>query len=219
MLPFSLRQLIAILSVSKEVFTAHTFEYKYLYSITMAIITEKMYLLMQVQAVSKNKNCKVYTCWPGSVHDSRVLKNSPIFLRLYLPEGSHFLGDWEYPTYDSKNRDYNALQKWQWGWFWEHRIEHSALKVLSSNMLGQEYMASNGQPFLQVYQESRAYIWCKRGNMIQYNIFNIHIFIYSIWLKFFGSAALQENSRCELRNGGIIKDLWSFRSEAELQFS
>lgn len=41
----------------------------------------------------------IYCGWPGSCHDARVWKNSPISKKLHqlLPENSHLLGDTAYP--------------------------------------------------------------------------------------------------------------------------
>jgi len=42
----------------------------------------------------------IYTGWPGSAHDARVWRNSPIYAKLKnhaLPSSYHLLGDTAYP--------------------------------------------------------------------------------------------------------------------------
>ncbi|KAI2642371.1 hypothetical protein H4Q32_029933 [Labeo rohita] len=46
----------------------------------------------------RGKYLDIFVGYPGSVHDSRVLRNSPIYLKaLYPPEGYHILGDGGFP--------------------------------------------------------------------------------------------------------------------------
>ena len=60
----------------------------------------KLFHSIQLQAVCDHQ-CKfldIFVGYPGSVHDSRVLKNSPLFVNsLYPPEGYCILGDGGYP--------------------------------------------------------------------------------------------------------------------------
>ncbi|XP_034539820.1 putative nuclease HARBI1 [Notolabrus celidotus] len=60
----------------------------------------KLFYSVQMQAVCDHQ-CQfldVFIGYPGSVHDSRVLKNSPLFVQsLYPPEGYCLLGDGGYP--------------------------------------------------------------------------------------------------------------------------
>uniref|UniRef100_UPI003AAEB172 putative nuclease HARBI1 n=1 Tax=Centroberyx gerrardi TaxID=166262 RepID=UPI003AAEB172 len=63
-------------------------------------LNRKLFYSIQLQAVCDHKSrfIDIYVGWPGSVHDSRVLKNSPIFTqRAYPPDGCCILGDGGYP--------------------------------------------------------------------------------------------------------------------------
>ncbi|XP_049911320.1 putative nuclease HARBI1 [Epinephelus moara] len=60
----------------------------------------KLFPSIQLQAVCdhQGKYMDIFTGYPGSVHDSRVLTNSPIYTRrLYPPQGFYILGDGGYP--------------------------------------------------------------------------------------------------------------------------
>ena len=66
------------------------------FKLTKEYNSRKMCTTMILQAVVDNagKFIDIYTGWPGSVHDSRVLKNSPIFVRkLYPPKDYYLLAD------------------------------------------------------------------------------------------------------------------------------
>lgn len=59
---------------------------------------------VQMQAVCDHRGVflDVFTGYPGSVHSSRVLKNSPLFVgALYPPRGSTLIGDSVYPCIDT----------------------------------------------------------------------------------------------------------------------
>ena len=60
----------------------------------------KLFHSIQLQAVCDHE-CQfldIFVGYPGSVHDSRVLKNSPLYVQsLYQPEGYCILGDGGYP--------------------------------------------------------------------------------------------------------------------------
>lgn len=60
----------------------------------------KLFHSIQLQGVCDHQ-CKfldIFVGYPGSVHDARVLKNSPIYVqKLYPPEGFQILGDGGYP--------------------------------------------------------------------------------------------------------------------------
>lgn len=63
----------------------------------------KLYYSIQMQAVCDHKGwfVNIFVGFPGSVHDSRVLKNSDMFVhRQYPPEGWFLLGDGGYPCMD-----------------------------------------------------------------------------------------------------------------------
>ncbi|XP_060598026.1 putative nuclease HARBI1 [Ruditapes philippinarum] len=63
-------------------------------------INRKGYQSMQLQVVcdSQLKFLDTYTGWPGSVHDARVYRNSPISETVSnLPHDKHLLGDSAYP--------------------------------------------------------------------------------------------------------------------------
>ncbi|XP_023821710.1 putative nuclease HARBI1 [Oryzias latipes] len=60
----------------------------------------KLFYSIQMQAVcdSNAKFLDIFVGYPGSVHDSRVLRNSPIYTnKTYPPEGYILLGDGGYP--------------------------------------------------------------------------------------------------------------------------
>ena len=60
----------------------------------------KLFHSIQMQAVcdSECTFLDIFVGYPGSVHDSRVLRNSPMYVqRLYPPEGYCILGDGGYP--------------------------------------------------------------------------------------------------------------------------
>ncbi|KAM3610082.1 uncharacterized protein V6R79_025047 [Siganus canaliculatus] len=60
----------------------------------------KLFHSIQFQAICDHKGRFLYIVvgFPGSVHDARVLKSSPLFLRqLYPPPGWHLIGDGRYP--------------------------------------------------------------------------------------------------------------------------
>lgn len=55
-------------------------------------------MILQLVCDSKLRFLDVYTGWPGSVHDARVFRNSPIASRIEdLPDEFHLLGDSAYP--------------------------------------------------------------------------------------------------------------------------
>ncbi|KAE8278864.1 putative nuclease HARBI1 [Larimichthys crocea] len=60
----------------------------------------KLFHSIQLQAVCDHQ-CQfldIFVGYPGSVHDARVLKNSPLYVqKLYPPEGFQILGDGGYP--------------------------------------------------------------------------------------------------------------------------
>ncbi|KAM3619675.1 uncharacterized protein V6R79_011663 [Siganus canaliculatus] len=60
----------------------------------------KLFYSVQLQAVCDHQ-CQfldLFVGYPGSVHDARVLKNSPLYVHsLYQPEGYYILGDGGYP--------------------------------------------------------------------------------------------------------------------------
>lgn len=63
-------------------------------------INRKWFYSVQLQAVCDNEGVflDIFSGYPGSVHDSRVLKNSPLYRRaLYPPPGYALLGDSGYP--------------------------------------------------------------------------------------------------------------------------
>ncbi len=60
----------------------------------------KLFHSVQLQAITdhKGKFVDIFVGYPGSVHDARVLKNSPLYTgRLYPPAGKCILGDGGYP--------------------------------------------------------------------------------------------------------------------------
>ncbi|RXN13240.1 nuclease HARBI1 [Labeo rohita] len=60
----------------------------------------KLFHSVQLQAITdhKGKFIDIFVGYPGSVHDARVLKNSPVYTgRLYPPAGKCILGDGGYP--------------------------------------------------------------------------------------------------------------------------
>ncbi|KAJ8359381.1 hypothetical protein SKAU_G00159060 [Synaphobranchus kaupii] len=63
-------------------------------------INRKLFAFIQLQAVcdSKGKFLDIHVRYPGSVHDPRVLKNSPVYLEACYPPPGHFImGDRGYP--------------------------------------------------------------------------------------------------------------------------
>ncbi|KAL1276531.1 hypothetical protein QQF64_036154 [Cirrhinus molitorella] len=66
----------------------------------MCYLNRKLFYSIQLQALCdhQGKYLDIFVGFPGSVHDSRVLRNSPIYLKaLYPPEGYHILGNGGYP--------------------------------------------------------------------------------------------------------------------------
>ena len=63
-------------------------------------LNRKLFHSIQMQAVC-DTDClflDIFVGYPGSVHDARVLKNSPMYVQeLYPPEGYYILGDGGYP--------------------------------------------------------------------------------------------------------------------------
>ncbi|XP_038139538.1 protein ALP1-like [Cyprinodon tularosa] len=62
--------------------------------------TEKLFSSIILQAVCDHQGrfIDTYVGWPGSVHDSRVLRNSPLYRRaIYPPPGHLILADGGYP--------------------------------------------------------------------------------------------------------------------------
>ncbi|KAL1250592.1 hypothetical protein QQF64_018388 [Cirrhinus molitorella] len=60
----------------------------------------KLFHSVQLQAITdhKGKFLDIFVGYPGSVHDARVLKNSPVYTgHLYPPAGKCILGDGGYP--------------------------------------------------------------------------------------------------------------------------
>lgn len=60
----------------------------------------KLFPSIQLQAICDHRGrfLDIFVGFPGSVHDARVLKNSPVYVRqLYPPEGKCILGDGGYP--------------------------------------------------------------------------------------------------------------------------
>ncbi|KAK7136426.1 hypothetical protein R3I94_014919 [Phoxinus phoxinus] len=60
----------------------------------------KLFNSVQLQAITdhKGKFVDIFVGYPGSVHDARVLKNSPVYTgRLFPPAGKCILGDGGYP--------------------------------------------------------------------------------------------------------------------------
>ncbi len=60
----------------------------------------KLFHSVQLQAITDHmgKFVDIFVGYPGSVHDARVLKNSPLYTgRLYPPAGKCILGDGGYP--------------------------------------------------------------------------------------------------------------------------
>lgn len=60
----------------------------------------KLFYSIQLQAVSDHQGrfLDIFVGYPGSVHDSRVLRNSPLYNeRLYPPNGFAIIGDGGYP--------------------------------------------------------------------------------------------------------------------------
>ena len=63
-------------------------------------VNRKLFPSIQLQAVCDHQGMfiDIFVGYPGSVHDARVLKNSPLYTQqLYPPEGFSILGDGEYP--------------------------------------------------------------------------------------------------------------------------
>ncbi|KAJ8406857.1 hypothetical protein AAFF_G00297730 [Aldrovandia affinis] len=63
-------------------------------------LNRKLFYSVQLQAVCDHQGMflDIFTGYPGSVHDTRVLKNSPLYTQqLYPPEGFCILGDGGYP--------------------------------------------------------------------------------------------------------------------------
>ncbi|XP_033904651.3 putative nuclease HARBI1 [Acipenser ruthenus] len=61
---------------------------------------QKSFYSIQLQAVCNHKGMfvDIFVGYPGSVHDSRILRSSPIYTKsLYPPPGYFLLGDSEYP--------------------------------------------------------------------------------------------------------------------------
>ncbi|RXN03377.1 nuclease HARBI1 [Labeo rohita] len=77
---------------------AHAASYRV---VSMAFdIPKKLFHSVQLQAITdhKGKFIDIFDGYPGSVHDARVLKNSPVYTgRLYPPAGKCILGDGGYP--------------------------------------------------------------------------------------------------------------------------
>uniref|UniRef100_A0A9J8DDJ6 Putative nuclease HARBI1 n=1 Tax=Cyprinus carpio carpio TaxID=630221 RepID=A0A9J8DDJ6_CYPCA len=66
----------------------------------LCYFNRKLFHSVQLQAITdhKGKFVDIFVGYPGSVHDARVLKNSPVYTgRLYPPAGNHILGDGGYP--------------------------------------------------------------------------------------------------------------------------
>ncbi|KAI2646155.1 hypothetical protein H4Q32_026905 [Labeo rohita] len=67
---------------------------------SMCYLNRKLFYSIQLQALCdhRGKYLDIFVGYPGSVHDSRVLRNSPIYLKaLYPPERYHILGDGGFP--------------------------------------------------------------------------------------------------------------------------
>ena len=65
--------------------------------------SRKMCTTMILQGIVDNRGkfSNFYTGWPGSVNDSRVFKNTPVYTgKLYPPKGYFLLGDRGYPCTD-----------------------------------------------------------------------------------------------------------------------
>ncbi|XP_042349776.1 putative nuclease HARBI1 [Plectropomus leopardus] len=63
-------------------------------------LNRKLFPSIQLQAVCDHRGryLDIFAGYPGSVHDSRVLKNSPLYTgQLYPPQGFFILGDGGYP--------------------------------------------------------------------------------------------------------------------------
>ncbi|KAJ8381306.1 hypothetical protein SKAU_G00020840 [Synaphobranchus kaupii] len=63
-------------------------------------INRKLFASIQLQAIcdSKGNFLDIHVGYPGSVHDTRVLKNSPVYLGACYPPPGHFIvGDGGYP--------------------------------------------------------------------------------------------------------------------------
>lgn len=64
----------------------------------------KLFHSVQLQAITdhRGKFIDIFVGYPGSVHDARVLKNSPVYTgRLYPPAGKCILGDGGYPCFSA----------------------------------------------------------------------------------------------------------------------
>ncbi|KAJ8012467.1 hypothetical protein DPEC_G00043120 [Dallia pectoralis] len=62
--------------------------------------TGKLFNSVKLQAITdhQGKFLDIFVVYPGSVHDARVLKNSPVYTgRLFPPAGKCILGDGGYP--------------------------------------------------------------------------------------------------------------------------
>ncbi|KAL3060951.1 hypothetical protein OYC64_009209 [Pagothenia borchgrevinki] len=63
-------------------------------------LNRKLFLSVQLQGIcdSYGKFLDIFVGYPGSVHDTRVLRNSPVFVRgCYPPAGHYIVGDGGYP--------------------------------------------------------------------------------------------------------------------------
>lgn len=56
---------------------------------SMCYLNRKLFYSIQLQALCdyQGKYLDIYVGYPGSVHDSRVLRNSPIYLKALYPPG------------------------------------------------------------------------------------------------------------------------------------
>ncbi|XP_061563492.1 putative nuclease HARBI1 [Cololabis saira] len=66
----------------------------------LCYINRKLFPSIQLQAICDHKGryLDIFAGYPGSVHDSRVLKNSPLYTeQRYPPQGFFILGDGGYP--------------------------------------------------------------------------------------------------------------------------
>ncbi|KAF7653867.1 hypothetical protein LDENG_00077650, partial [Lucifuga dentata] len=92
-------------------------------------LNRKLFLSVQMQAVFDHKcNFFGHICWlPCSVHNARVLKNSPLYVHQLYPPESYCSGGWWISLYVPTHHPYNTLQgaseKSSCSWFNRHHAK------------------------------------------------------------------------------------------------
>ncbi|XP_056437328.1 uncharacterized protein LOC130374536 [Gadus chalcogrammus] len=68
-------------------------------------------IILQAVCDHQGRFLDTYVGWPGSVHDSRVLRHSPLYRSLYPPPGHFILADGGYPLPPTPTTPHHSLQE------------------------------------------------------------------------------------------------------------